>query len=506
MDREEIIKRIRIEEEKRAIQEEIIRRECEKNIKLASRDYLKYITVTHNYLYKFEQYKHVVLAAKTLERVNDGEIRRLMIYSPPQHLKSTYGTQSFPSYYLGHHKQNKVITLSYNADFAMKFGDSNRKKIMEYGKEIFGINVEHGNNSKTDWKLQGYKGAFHSSGMIGGITGHTGDLIMIDDPIGTREQAESSTQRNKIIDEWKDSIRSRLNPESRVVLIMTPWHEMDLGGYLLSTEGEKWTVLFMPTEAREDDGKYLKDKFGCNVITLDRNEGELLWEKRDMYGFTKEFYKPIKKDSRTWNSLYQCRPTADEGGQFKRSYFQYFTETETHYTLETESGIKRFEKSQCIKFITVDTALKDKQVNDPTSMTCFVETPEKDILVLDNLTDRIIVPKQYNTIRNFESRHNPQYVAVEDKQSGTGLIQQAQLDGKPFKTLKADASKTMRATNIMIKYENGKVYHKKNSNWLAEFEEELLQFPNGTHDDRVDTISYAGILTTQTDNDFWYVL
>jgi predicted phage terminase large subunit-like protein len=505
MNRQELIELIKEQDTNNAIRQELLTRKRARDVKLAKKDYLKYLMLTHNYIYKFDQYRHTVIASEILEKVNDGDINRLMIYSPPQHLKSTYATQSFPGYYLGNHKNNNVITLSYNADFAMKFGDANRKKIIEYGHEIFNVSVEQGNNSKTDWKLAGYKGAFHSSGMVGGITGHTGDLIMIDDPIGTREQAESKTQRNKIIDEWTDSIRSRLNPESRVVLIMTPWHEMDLGGYLLASEGEKWTVLFMPAEAREDDSRYLKNKYGCNVITLDRNEGELLWEKQGMYGFTKEFYKGIKKDSRTWNSLYQCRPTTDDGGQFKRTYFQYFTETDAHYILETENGIKRFEKSECTKFITVDTALKDKQVNDPTSMTCFVETPEKDILILDNLTDRIIVPKQYNTIRNFEARHNPKYVAIEDKQSGTGIIQQAQLDGKPFKTLKADTSKMARATNIMIKYENKKVYHKKYANWLSEVEEQLLQFPNGKHDDIVDTISYAGILTTQTEGEFWFI-
>lgn len=498
LDRAALIRHLKEVEEKRKTTLELDRR-------AAKTDYMRYLMLTHGYRYKFDEYKHTKIIADTLEKVNTGEIKKLMIFSPPQHLKSTSATQSFPSYYLGNHRNEDAIIVSYNEDLAVKFGAANRSKIAQFGEDIFGVKLKHGSGSKTQWSLDKYGGSVRSVGILGGITGNTGDLIFIDDPIAKRQDAESPAKRSAIIAEYEDSIQTRLNPESKIVLIQTRWHENDLAGYILEQEGEDWTVLYLPAEAAEDDEEYYTKKYGCKTITLPRKPGQLLWEKQGDYGFTHEFFKKRKKISRTWNSLYRNRPTADEGGQFKRKYFQYFTEKDDYYTLiYDDETTKRVLKSECsVKFTTVDTALKEKQQNDPTSMSFFIQTPDNDLLFRDNFTERLEVPKQYGQIRTYQNRWNPNYVAVEDKQSGTGLIQQARNDGKPFRILTADQSKTVRATQIMIMYENKKVFHYKHMPNLSECEEQLLSFPNGKHDDIVDTLSYAGILVGE--EDWWCV-
>ena len=179
--------------------------------KKASHDYLAYLFYSNNYQYAVYDYPHVKLACEVLEKVDTGEINKLMIFSPPQHLKSTYASSCFPSWYLGRHQQEEVIILSYGDSSATKFGVANRRKIAEHGKNVFDIELEHGSNSQTSYKLKGKKGTIRSFGIQGGITGNTGDLIIIDDPVKTREMAESPVQRQKI-DFQNDFVR---NPRLR---------------------------------------------------------------------------------------------------------------------------------------------------------------------------------------------------------------------------------------------------------------------------------------------------
>ena len=259
---------------------------------LAKVDYEYYLEYVHRGLYKHA--KHTKLIANKLENVEKGNCKRLMILLPPRHSKSMTVSETFPSYFIGRNPNRRVILVSYGDSLARKFGRVNRNKLEEYGEEIFGINLSKDNSSVTNWGIEGYRGGMISAGIGGPITGEGADLLIIDDPIKNRKEADSKTYRDMVWDEWQNTLYTRLQPDGAVIIILTRWHEDDLAGRLLNSdygEVEDWDIIRLPAIAEEND-------------LLGRAVGEPLWPEN---GFDEEWAKATKTavGSRTWASLYQ---------------------------------------------------------------------------------------------------------------------------------------------------------------------------------------------------------
>lgn len=460
---------------------------------LARREYLPYVKLTHEDIGFKEGEFHKPLC-ETLEKVESGDIKRLMVFMPPRHSKSMTITETFPSWFLGRGikqgEHRRVIEVSYGANLAERFGKRNRDKIKQFCYDLFGMELSKDTNSKTEWSIEGTRSQMLSKGIGGDVTGSGADLLIIDDPIKNRKEANSQTYRDNIWAEWEDTLETRLSPEGRVILIMTRWHEDDLAGRLLEQEGRvedggKWHVVNLPLEAEENDW-------------LGRKVGEPLFPE---LGFGYKFIKEKKEKPRTFASLYQQRPRIEGGDLFKRQWFRYFKQDKQYYILslpnDEHEKVKRIPKYNCIHFQTIDTAMKTKQRNDYTVISTWALTPEGDLLLVDVYRDKIPIPNQYHTIKSMKNVFTLVKIqAVEDKASGTGLIQRAKKEGSPFKVLTPDADKVTRSFDIGVMYENGMVYHLAGAIWLQDYEKELLGFPNATNDDMVDTASYAGILVS----------
>lgn len=181
------------------------RRELARQARLeqARRHYVNYVELVHHG--KWERARHLALVCDKLDDVAKGKTKRLMIFMPPRHGKSMTVTKTFPSYFLGKNPNKRVIEVSYGEDLAQSFGASNRDKIMEFGQELFGISVSQVQSKKTNWNIEDYDGGMISVGVGGGITGNGADLLIIDDPIKNREEAESPTYRKKLYDEYRSS-------------------------------------------------------------------------------------------------------------------------------------------------------------------------------------------------------------------------------------------------------------------------------------------------------------
>lgn len=151
----------------------------------------------------------------------------------------------------GKYPTRQVILASYNDDFAERFCRKNKTKIRQFGDKLFQIRIGEIDRA-TEIELDNHKGRLISRGIRSGITGNPGDLIIIDDPIKSREEADSDTWRDKVWAEWQNSIKSRLSAGAKVVVIMTPWHEDDLAARILATEPNA-TLLRLPVEAEEND-------------------------------------------------------------------------------------------------------------------------------------------------------------------------------------------------------------------------------------------------------------
>ena len=436
----------------------------------AKENYCSYMQLVYHGRWK--RAKHLDLLCEVLEKVESGEIIRLIITMPPRHGKSMTVTESFPSWFIGRNPERRVIEVSYGSELAQRFGLNNRRKIEEFGMEIFGIQVSSDNASKTNWGLVGYSGGMISAGIGGSITGQGADLLIIDDPIKNRKEAESLTYRDSIWSEWQDTLSSRLHPNGRVVVIMTRWHEDDLVGRLLA-QSESWYLINLPAIAEEHD-------------ILGREKNALLWPE---HGFNDEWCKEKKAElgSRSWESLYQGHPRPAEGNLFRQSMFRKYARKENCFIVND----KVYEKSSCKIFQTCDVAGSIKTSADYFVLGTFALCPNGELLVLDIFRERIEGPDQPTLIKRKYDEYRPAIIGVESANMGLTLYQLLRRMGLPVIELKPDADKYTRAIPSAARYESGMVYHLENAHWLNDLEAELLAFPNGAHDDQVDVISYA---------------
>ena len=444
-------------------------------------DYRAYVELVHHGRWK--NARHLNLLCHLLEDVERGVLPRLIISMPPRHGKSMTVTQTFPSWFIGKDPDRRVIEVSYSNELARKFGRENRRKIEEFGQELFNVAVSRDNASVTNWGIYGCGGGMVSAGVGGSITGEGADLLIIDDPVKNRQEAESGTYRENLWSEWQDTLMSRLHPGGRVVVIMTRWHEDDLAGRIIAQDTQHlWHVVNLAAVAEEG---YLD--------ILGRKPGEALWPE---HGFDEEwaYNTKLAQGTRTWESLYQGRPRPQAGGLFKPSMFRKFNIAGDSYRLLTPEGEKIYARVQCKIFQTCDVAGSRKSSADYFVLGTFALAPGGELLVLDILRERLEGPDQPALIRRKFHEYNPVIIGIESANMGLTLYQQTVRDGLPILKLKPDADKYTRAIPAAARYEAGNVYHLANAPWLNNLEAELAAFPNAPHDDQVDVIAYAAFI------------
>src|SRR5699024_4569267 len=215
----------------------------------ARRNYIDYFEYT-NHLKALRHQKYI---ASYLQDIADGKQRYLIVEIPPQHGKSTFITETFPSYYLGKNPEKLAMNAAYSEELFKKFGRKNREKFRLYSQELFNVEISQETSSVSEWGIKDHLGQLYSTSILGGATGRGADLLIIDDPIKNRSEAESKTIRDKIYDEWTSTFFSRLSANGSVIVIMTRWHEDDLAGRLLKEKALPWTEIKIPAIAEDDD-------------------------------------------------------------------------------------------------------------------------------------------------------------------------------------------------------------------------------------------------------------
>jgi predicted phage terminase large subunit-like protein len=338
-------------------------------------------------------------------RVEAGEIPRLMVFMPPGSAKSTYGTVTFPTWFMGRRPGRHVITTSYGSELAVKFGRKCRQITgsRQY-REVFGTGLNADNKAAHDWSI-GNGSTFMAAGILAGITGNRADGLVIDDPLKGRGDADSETIRDKIWEEYTSSLRTRLKPGAFILIIQTRWHEDDLSGRILPKGwngesgwvtghgGERWYVLSLQAQCETANDP------------LGRKPGEWLWPE----WFTPEHWAREKQiqGSRNWAALFQQRPTPQDGGIIKLPWFRRYGTPPRDGYMVVQSW---------------DTAYKPDQINDPSVCTTWAVTPAGYYL-LHVWRDRVGYPELKRTVRSLHERWKPDAVLIEDKASGQSLIQ-----------------------------------------------------------------------------------
>lgn len=416
---------------------------------------------------------HHRLINDALMRVERGEIKRLMIFMPPGSAKSTYATVAFPTWYMGRNRGKNIICASYGSDLAAKFGRRCRQ-ITRSGQfaRLFDARLVADNRAANDWSLTN-SSTYMAGGMLSGITGNRADGVVIDDPLKGRQAADSPTIRNTVWEEYKSSVRTRLKPNGFIVLIQTRWHEDDPSGRILpanwngqsgwvtAKDGERWYVICLQAQCERDDDP------------LGRKRGEWLWTE----WFTPEHWaqERVTQGERNWSALYQQRPTPSEGGMFKRTW------------------VKRYGAPPAAGTIiqSVDSGNKPGELNDPSVIGTWL-VGENDWYLLHVWRQRVDYPTLKHTVKNLAVTWKPSGIIIEDKASGTQLIQELRATTK-LPVIAFDPTphgdKTMRANDVSPLVEAGRVFLPEEAEWLIDFESELFAFPLSGTKDQVDMLS-----------------
>ena len=419
---------------------------------------------------------HIKLLAHKLEEVERGNIKRLAIFMPPRHGKSQLTSQFFPAWYLGRNPSKFVIATTYAQDLADDFGRSVRNQIQDedYNRIFNDCTLSKDSSSVRRFHTTG-SGVYYAVGAGGAITGRGAHLLLIDDPIKGREDADSDAMRSNLIDWYRSTAYSRLMPGGSIILIQTRWHEDDLAGWILrETSHEPWEVIELPAVLDEKASKILK-----------RPKGQALWPE----AYDKKRLEEIKKTagSREWNSLYMQRPSAEEGNILKRYWWKEWTEDnppECNYILQSW-----------------DTAYTVKSTSDYSAVTTwgiFEHNGIQNAILLSARRERWEFPELKSEAIKLYNEFKPDVVLIEAKASGWSLIQELQRAGipiTPFNPKRAD--KKTRAHSVTPLFESGRVWYPSSKWWAEDVINQCAQFPSSNYDDLVDSTTQALIRLRQ---------
>ena len=407
---------------------------------------------------------HHRLLIQHLEAVERGEIERLMVCMPPGSAKSTYTSVEFPSWFLGRNPGLSVIAASHTQELAERFGRRVRN-IVASGEfsAVFGVGVADDSASAGRWDTS-RGGEYFAAGVGGAITGRRADLAIIDDPVKSREDADSERSREKAWDWYINDFLTRLKPGARQIVVMTRWHEDDLGGRILERERHRWKVIEIPMEAMTDD-------------PLGRKPGERLWPE----WFTDDMVAAAKMDARGWNALYQQQPAAEDGDYFKREWFNEYEEPPKRLSIYGAS----------------DFAVTD-QGGDYTEHGIFGADPMGNVYVLDWWRGQTAADVWIERMCDLIIQHEPQCWFGESgpiRKSVEPWLTKRLNERKAYCRIEWLASineKPVRARSIQALASMGKLWFPKFAGWKADVLGQALRFPAGKHDDAVDVLSLFG--------------
>lgn len=441
-------------EQRKTIAEEAKRQLC----RISYKEYAKRAN-----FYKITIFRHLELIAEVLQRIADGEQLFVLIEMPPRHGKSLFGTETYPSFYLGKNPDKRVIVSSYSGGLAKKFGRMNRNKFADNAGELFGLKVSKDNAAANNWGIEGHKGGMISVGIGGAITGEGADLLVLDDVVKNAKEANSPTYREMVWNEWESTLSTRLHDGGSVVVIMTRWHEDDLIGRLLERSPRDWVRLRLPAIAEDEDD------------LLGREIGEALCPE---LGFDEEWaeQKKLEVGSRTWSSLYQQRPAPAAGAIFNRSWIKFY---KVLPTLDE-------------RLTSWDMTFKGGEGSDRVAGQIWGRKGAEFYLT-DSKTDKMDFTSSLQAVKTFHAKHRTPAILIEDKANGPAIINSLQREVPGIIPIQPIGDKVTRASAVAPYWEAGNVYLPDPSiaPWVDDFIEELVSFPYAKNDDIVDAMSQA---------------
>jgi len=439
-----------------------------------------------------------------LNRLENGSLghRRLLITMPPRHGKTHIATIHFPAYYMARKPEREILSTSYNADLSKTFGRQVRDIASEpLIRQAFpDFEISKYASAADDW-VTTKGGRYYATGIGGGTPGRAANLLLIDDPIKARKEAESATYRRHFWSYYLSALLNRKQPEPDgtkpiEIMILTRWHPDDPAGRIMATDDwadNDWYHLnfdaYQETDCDVEISRLLLPKDDPDHLpkgTMMRNFSpkkryvkrpiqEALWPDR----FPLDELKKIeRRDAREFSSLYRQQPYVLGGNMIKPMWFK---------TLDPEAEF-------IASIITADTAFKKTEQSDYSVLMLLSLSANGDIAIRDIIRKKLDFPELKRTAISFNATHRGSGLRglyIEDKASGQSLIQELRNESGiaviPYKPGGTD--KVTRVSVVLPLIEGGRVFLPEKAEWLDDFVHECETFPASAHDDQVDAMA-----------------
>jgi predicted phage terminase large subunit-like protein len=412
--------------------------------------------------------KHHAIMADAFERVARGELKRLIINMPPRHTKSEFASFLLPSWFLGRFPHKKIIQTAHTAELAVGFGRKVRNLVTsENYQNVFETKLSSDSKAAGRWNTH-MGGDYFAIGVGGAVTGKGADLLIIDDPHSEQEAKQGNAGVFDNVYEWFTSgPRQRLQPGGAIIIVMTRWSKRDLTGQIIKNSAkdgvDQWETIDFP--AILPSGTPLWPGF-WSLTALEALKSEL----------------PVSK----WEAQYQQNPTSEEGAIIKRDQWMIWEEKRA---------------PPCSYIIqSWDTAFEKNNRADYSACTTWgiFDHPDKhgnlrpNIILLDAFKERMEFPELKGKALEMYKEWEPDTLIVEKRAAGAPLIYEMRKMGIPMSefTPGKGNDKISRVNAISDLFASGMVWCPE-TRWAEEVMDELASFPNGDHDDLVDSSSQA---------------
>ena len=416
-----------------------------------------------------------------MQKVENGELKRLMGLMPPGSAKSTYTSVVFPVHVMGRFKGTQVLLASYAGRLPKRWGRRARGIALQRNfYHVFDTRLVRDNRAADGFGLTNGS-EFMGAGILSGITGNRADGIIWDDLIKGRDQADSALMRQKTWDAYFDDLLTRKKPEAWEIGITTRWHEDDVAGRILPEgyngesglidcrDGNQWYVVCIPAEAERADD------------VLGRKIGERSWPE----WFKEDHFAHFTRNPRTWAALYQQRPAPEQGSYFKAEWLRTIEKVPRREQLRIYGGSDYA--------VTADGG-------DYTVHVVVGLDAEGRMYLLDLWRRQAAADEWVEAFCDLVLRWKPIGWAEEQGQirSGVGPFLDRRIRERGAfvarQQFAARGDKAVRAQSMRGRMALEGLYVPAGAAFLPDFRAELLSFPAGRHDDQVDAIGLVGQL------------
>ena len=435
----------------------------------------------------FQMGNHIKLISDKLKDMEEGKIKRLMVFLPPRSSKSVICSKLFPAWYIGRNPSHEILTVSHSDQLSSDFGRSVRDIVNteEFQKIFRGVHLRSDVRAAGKWKTN-QNGTYYAAGVRSQIAGRGAHMAILDD-VMSEEDAFSDAGRRYIKEWYPAGLRTRIMPNGAILIINTRFHYDDLCGWLLKQQENMseyetipWEVIKIPAWLDEESAELLDLPPGGSYFPE--------WKTKEVLQMDENEIK-ASNGSRYWNSLYMQDPTPEEGGLIKKRWLQNWED---------------LEPPSCDFVIqTFDTAFSTKTTADFSVIQTWgifylhdqdekgYETYAPNLILLGNIKGRFEYPELRRLSQKLYNEHRPDVCMVEKKASGQSLIQDMRRAGLPVMEYNPDRDKVSRVYAASPIMEAGRLWIPKNKKWADDLIEELIRFPNAAHDDQVDALTMA---------------